>query len=168
MTIAAILLGIGLLLIVAELLFPSFGALGLMAGLFIIGSVAYAFSQDSDLGVGFLAATCVLVPAMIFVGFRLLPLSPFAKHLVAKGFTFVDGAAVDRRDAALVGREGRVDSLLRPAGTVTIDGRRVDVVTRGEAIEAGARVRVIEVEGNRVVVAAIASHEGPAPPHTPS
>jgi hypothetical protein len=34
------------------------------------------------------------------------------------------------------------------------------VVTRGEPIEAGARVRVIEVEGNRVVVA----RENPIPP----
>lgn len=155
MTIAAILLGIGLLLIVAELMFPSFGALGLVASLFIVGSVAYAFAQDSDLGVGFMIAACVLVPAMILIGFRLLPISPFAKHLVARGFTFEDGAAIDRRDGGLLGHEGRVDSLLRPAGTATIDGRRVDVVTRGEAIEAGTRVRVIEVEGNRVVVAAV-------------
>ncbi len=157
MTIAAILLGIGLLLIVAELMFPSFGALGLAASVFIVGSVAYAFAQDSDLGVGFMIAACVLVPAMIWVGFRLLPISPFAKHLVARGFTFEDGAAIDRRDGGLLGHEGRVDSLLRPAGTATIDGRRVDVVTRGEAIEAGTRVRVIEIEGNRVVVAAVDS-----------
>jgi membrane-bound serine protease (ClpP class) len=155
MTIAAILLGVGLLLIVAELMFPSFGALGLVASLFIVGSVAYAFAQDSDLGVGFMIAACVLVPAMIWIGFRLLPVSPFAKHLVARGFTFEDGAAIDRRDGGLLGHEGRVDSLLRPAGTATIDGRRVDVVTRGEPIEAGTRVRVIEIEGNRVVVAAV-------------
>ncbi len=157
MTIAAILLGIGLLLIVAELMFPSFGALGLAASVFIVGSVAYAFAQDSDLGIGFMIAACVLVPAMVLIGFRLLPISPFAKHLVARGFTFEDGAAIDRRDGGLLGHEGRVDSLLRPAGTATIDGRRVDVVTRGEAIEAGTRVRVIEIEGNRVVVATVES-----------
>lgn len=157
MTIAAILLGVGLLLIVAELMFPSFGALGLVASLFIVGAVAYAFAQDSDLGIGFLVAASVLVPAMILLGFKLLPISPIGKHLVARGFTFEDGAAVDRRDEALLGHEGRVESLLRPAGTATIDGRRVDVVTRGEAIEAGTRVRVIEIEGNRVVVAAAES-----------
>lgn len=162
MTLAAILLGVGLILIVAELMFPSFGALGLFASLFIVGSVAYAFSQSTDLGIGFMVAACVLVPAMIWVGFRLLPLSPIGRHLVARGFTFEDGAAVDRRDGALIGREGRVESLLRPAGTATIDGRRVDVVTRGEAIEPGTRVRVIEVEGNRVVVAAVQPAEAQA------
>ena len=40
----------------------------------------------------------------------------------------------------------------RPAGFAEIGGQRVDVVTRGENIEAGAVVKVLEVEGNRVVV----------------
>ena len=37
-------------------------------------------------------------------------------------------------------------------GFADIGGKRVDVVTRGENIEQGAKVRVVEVEGNRVVV----------------
>ncbi len=36
-----------------------------------------------------------------------------------------------------------------------IEGRRVDVVTRGEMISAGSTVRVLDVESNRVVVAEI-------------
>jgi membrane-bound serine protease (ClpP class) len=43
--------------------------------------------------------------------------------------------------------------MLRPAGHATIDGRRVDVVSRGEMIAEGVPVVVVEVEGNRVVVA---------------
>ena len=35
---------------------------------------------------------------------------------------------------------------------LSIDGRRVDVVSRGELIESGTAVRVLEVRGNRVVV----------------
>ena len=58
----------------------------------------------------------------------------------------------DERDLDLVGREGEAVSDLRPAGFARIAGRRVDVVSRGESIEAGATVRVLEVSGNRVVV----------------
>ena len=152
MTLAVLLLGAGLLLIVAELLFPSFGVLGVLAALCIVGAIVAAFAESSDLGVNVLIATALLVPAMIVIGFRLLPHSPFAKHLVARGFTFADGAAVDRRDAALLGTEGTVESFLRPIGTARFGDRRVDVMSRGEPIEAGVRVRVIEVEGNRVVV----------------
>ena len=41
---------------------------------------------------------------------------------------------------------------LRPAGIAEIDGRRIDVVSDGEMIEPSVTVRVIQVEGNRVVV----------------
>ena len=51
-----------------------------------------------------------------------------------------------------VGDVGEAACLLRPAGTVRIGGKRVDVVTDGEFIEAGTKVTVVEVRGNRVVV----------------
>lgn len=152
MTIAIILLLVGLVLIVLELIFPSLGALGITATLCLIASIAFAFAEDRNLGIGFLAATAVLVPAAILLGFKLLPRSPLGKVLVNKGTSFSDVAAVDTRDRALVGKIGVAENLLRPGGTIHIEGRRVDVVTRGEPIEAGAHVRVLEVEGNRVVV----------------
>jgi membrane-bound serine protease (ClpP class) len=152
MTLAIALLVLGLLLIVGELCFPTVGLLGALAFLCISGAIAAAFAESKATGMVFLATTVVLVPAMILLGLKLLPRSPVGKHIVAPGFTFDDGAAIDRRDADLLGREGLVEALLRPSGVARIDGRRVDVMSRGEPIESGARVRVIEVEGNRVVV----------------
>lgn len=153
MTLAVVLLGVGLVLIVAEVLFPSFGILGVLATGCILGAVASAFAESTDLGVNFLIATALLVPGTILIGLKLLPYSPVAKHLVVEGFSFEDGAGIDRRDQDLVGVEGAVEAPLRPAGIARLAGRRVDVVTRGEAIGTGERVRVIEVQGNRVVVA---------------
>jgi membrane-bound serine protease (ClpP class) len=157
MMLAVALLVLGLLLIAAELCFPTVGVLGVIAFLCIVGGVALAFLESRSTGMVFLAATVALVPAMIFLGLRLLPRSPMGKHIVARGFTFDDGAAIDRRDAALLGREGVVEALLRPSGVARLDGRRVDVMSRGEPIEPGVRVRVIVVEGNRVVVARISN-----------
>jgi len=152
MMLALGLLGLGLLLIVAELLFPTLGALGIGGALAILGAIVAAFGVGSGAGVAFLVATAVLVPAAIVLGMKFLPRSPFGKHLVARGATFTDAAAVDLRDRTLLGKEGVAENLLRPIGTATIDGRRVDVQSRGEPIEAGVRVRVIEIESNRVVV----------------
>ena len=149
MMLALGLLGLGLLLIVGELMFPTLGALGVGGALAILGAVVVAFNEGSQTGVVFLVATAVLVPGAILLGMKLLPHSPFGKNLVARGATFTDAAAVDRRDR---GKEGVAENLLRPIGTATIDGRRVDVQSRGDPIEAGSRVRVIEVEANRVVV----------------
>jgi membrane-bound serine protease (ClpP class) len=155
MTLAIALLVLGLLLIVAELCFPTVGVLGVLALVCILGGLGAAFAVSTSNGMILLAATVVLVPAMIFLGLRLLPRSPVGRHMVAQGFTFDDGAAIDRRDSGLVGREGVVEALLRPSGVARFEGRRVDVMSRGEPIEPGARVRVIEVEGNRVVVARV-------------
>jgi membrane-bound serine protease (ClpP class) len=148
-----VLFVIGLALIVLEFLFPSLGALGAAAAICLIGAVVWAFTLDTSFGLNLLIATAIGVPIAILAGMKLLPKGPLGRLLVNPGPTFRDTAAVDARDASLLGAEGVVESLLRPAGVATIAGRRVDVVSRGEAIEAGVRVRVIELAGNRVVVA---------------
>ena len=43
-------------------------------------------------------------------------------------------------------------SPLRPAGIADIDGKRVDVVSQGEWIDATTPIEVIRVDGNRIVV----------------
>ena len=50
------------------------------------------------------------------------------------------------------GHTGATVSQLRPSGYARINQRRVDVVTRGELVEANRQVEVIEVEGNRIIV----------------
>ncbi|MDD2497965.1 MAG: NfeD family protein, partial [Desulfitobacteriaceae bacterium] len=41
---------------------------------------------------------------------------------------------------------------LRPAGTAEIEGDRIDVVTEGGFIPREAQVKVVKVEGTRIVV----------------
>ena len=150
MTLAIILLGVGLALVIAEVLFPSFGVLSVLATAAIVAALVVAFRE----GVGgeFLVATAVLVPVVIMLGLRAFPKSPMGKHMVIGGLSFESRAAVDERDIALLGKPGVVETTLRPAGTARIEGRRVDVVSRGEVIEPGAAIVVHEVEGNRVIV----------------
>ena len=162
MTIPVLLLGLGLALIIAEVLFPSFGILSVLAAAAIIGAIAVAFSRSSEAGINFLIATAVLVPVMIVAGLKLFPKSPIGKYMVASGLSFESKAATDERDLTLMGVEGELDAQCYPTGVARLNGRRVDVVSRGEPIEKGERVRVIEVRGNRVVVARIdGNDEGP-------
>jgi len=153
LALAILLLGLGLALVVAEILFPSFGVLSLLAAVCIIGSVAAAFALDTATGVNFLIAVALLLPTAIVGGMKLFPKSPIGRRMVVGGLSFEARAATDERDLTLLGAAGTVESDLRPAGTARIQGRRVDVVSRGELIEAGVSVQVIEVRGNRVVVA---------------
>jgi membrane-bound serine protease (ClpP class) len=52
----------------------------------------------------------------------------------------------------LVGSEGIALTTLRPAGSADFNGKRVDVVADWEYIEKGSRIKVLRVEGVKVVV----------------
>ncbi|MCP4695161.1 MAG: serine protease, partial [Desulfobacterales bacterium] len=41
---------------------------------------------------------------------------------------------------------------LRPAGVARVDGRRLDVVSRGEYVDKDSEIVVIKVTGNQIVV----------------
>ena len=55
----------------------------------------------------------------------------------------------------LLGKNGIAFTMLRPAGTVVIEGRRHDVISNGDLIPKGAAVRVIAVEGTAITVEAL-------------
>ncbi len=99
---------------------------------------------------------------MILLGLKVFPRSPVGRYMVASGLSFDSEAATDPRDLELVGAEGVVEADCRPAGMARLLGRRVDVVTRGEWIEAGTPVKVVEVRGNRVVVVRVSPPAGKA------
>jgi membrane-bound serine protease (ClpP class) len=110
---------------------------------------------------GFIAAAAtrvvfslLLALAASFVLLRFLPRLPIGRALILQSALPAgsgDGP-VPSTGTGWLGREGRADSPLRPAGIAAIDGQRVDVVSEGEYIEAGERVRVTRVDGNRIVV----------------
>lgn len=153
MTTIILLFGLGLALVVAEVFIPSMGVLGMAAGLSLMTSIGMAFYEDPGTGTLLLVITAVTVPIILTFGIKLFPRTPLGRKITARGFSFEDGRAVDRRDEGLAGARGIVEAQLRPAGIARIDGRRVDVVSRGESIDAGTEVVVVEVSGNRVIVA---------------
>ena len=60
----------------------------------------------------------------------------------------------------LLHAHGETVTSLRPSGVANVSGRRTDVVTRGEMIDAGQAIEVIEVEGRRVVVRRLPRYDG--------
>ena len=54
---------------------------------------------------------------------------------------------------------------LRPSGTAVINGKRIDVVTEGPFVERGSPIKVVAIEGMRVVVRPL-NEQQPAPQQT--
>lgn len=51
------------------------------------------------------------------------------------------------------GQRGEVvSSVMRPSGEVEIDGQRIDAITDGEYLTRGTPIRVLEIQGSRIVV----------------
>lgn len=167
MIYAILLLGLALALLLAEVLLPSGGMLGIGAAVCAAGCLALAFAESYTTGMTFLIVLAVAAPIVGFVGLKAFPHTPVGRKMINAGLSFESTAATDPRDLELVGAIGEVLTPLRPAGHARIDGRRVDVVSRGEVIEPGERVRVHEVRGNRVVVVRDASSTD-SPESTPA
>ena len=141
----------GLLVIVAEVMLPSGGILTIIA-LGLLGySIYLVFTGISfDAGVMIVIADLILLPIIAIIGFKMLAKSPLSLQSSLQRSAGV--VSYDEKLSELVGKEGVAVTNLRPSGTVKIDNVRVDVVSRGDYIEKGETVRVLKVEGSRVVV----------------
>ena len=148
------LLLLGTALFVLEIFVPG-GIAGLFGGLLcLLAAWKAVASFDGWIGLALALLAVVVACGMVFLVVRVFPSTRVGKKL-SLDTDLKESRADDLSLAALKGVEGVADTQLRPAGFATLDGRRVDVVTRGDEIPAGARVRVADVEGNRVVVEAV-------------
>ena len=141
----------GILLILCEIFLPG-GIVGTLGGLMLMVSIIAAFIKDPTLG------ACLLIGSLIFGMIALwLWVKFFPKTRIGKRvFLSANGKeweGFDHSKKDLDGQCGVARTDLHPGGIAVFDSKRVDVVTRGELIEAGTPVEVILVEGNRVVVA---------------
>jgi len=151
--VTAVFLVIGLmvaglaLLAIEVLIIPGFGVIGVLGGASMIGSVWVAYEQLSASIAGIAVLAGLAASGLMF---WLFPKTAAGKAMVLQ--TAHTTRAGRPEWALLVGREGVVTSDLRPSGSVKIDDRPVDVVSDGQFIEKGTKVRVVRVEGARVVV----------------
>ena len=150
---AWLLLGAGLVVICFEILFPSAGLLGLLAGSCLVAGGWFAFQSGGIEAVGgFAIITVLLAPVAVIGAFKLMPHTPIGRKMILKGPSFATREATEEGLGDLLGKEGVAATPLRPAGIASFGPRRIDVVTRGQHLPAGAMLRVLKVEGNRVVV----------------
>ncbi len=134
----------GLIAIILEIFIPG-GIVGTIGGAAVIASIILGFSKSQALG------GVLLIAAM-----KLAPKLPFSKKLFLQESLDADKGYVSTEKGLelLLGKEGVTVTDLRPSGMVDMEGQRTDIVTNGEMIDKGVRVKVVEVEGNRVVVEA--------------
>jgi len=157
----ALLLGTGILLAIAEIFIPSHGILTVLSIGSFVSAVAVAFLMGTTPGVVTLFAVLILAPFLIYVLLRVWPHTPVARRLILSGPTGIAkaGDLAHYNPKELVGRVGVAKTMLRPSGKMTLDGRPIDCITEGDLVPAGRKVKILAVEGARVVVRPVEESE---------
>jgi membrane-bound ClpP family serine protease len=148
MELVITLLLAGFILLVLETFLPGIvaGAAGVVC-ILIANVMAYA-NVGVEAGNWTLALSAAMLVGVTVAYVRFLPHSPFARLFISNRVS----ADPKPGETGLVGRVGMAETVLRPSGVVVIDGRRIDVSSDGPLIEKGETVKVVLVEGMRVVV----------------
>ncbi len=147
MTIIVTLLILGAVLLFLETLLPGFVA-GTVGFLCLLGAVVLGYRESVPTGNLILVIVFIGLVIGVFVWLKYFPESRIAKKYISQ--SSVGELGVDRPE--LLHGTGTALTQLRPSGTANINGQRVDVVTEGGLIERGTAVKVVAVEGSRIVV----------------
>lgn len=149
-----ILLVIGVLALALELIMPGYD--GFIGG--IIGVIALIVSAVLAVlfvpgGWWFVGINLTVLAVCAYFAWLYLRRGQKGGKMVLSEALAEDLPQVDY--ASLVGKEGKTVTLLRPAGEVDFNGLRLEVTTKGQMVERGTRVRVVETHGNQVVVSVV-------------
>ena len=146
----------GVLAIIVEMFVPAFGLIGLAGVGAIVASIVTVYRAFGTLvGSIYLGAAIVVLPVLIVLYFKYLPRTFVGRRLIQHGVQDRDkgySSFTAEKYAGLLGKDGTALTVLRPVGTVLIEGDKYSAVTSGEFVEKDQPVTVIKVEGSRIVV----------------
>lgn len=149
---AILLLIVGIALIITEF-FVAGGIIGLIGAGAVLGSLfisgANIGHMSLSIGIAFLVSMIASVILFKFIGTE----RGLFRHLILTDRTTSElGYVSSKNRLELIGVEGATVTPLRPSGTALFDGERLDVISEGNFVEANEPVKVVKVEGSRIVV----------------
>ena len=149
MSLLLTLLIAGIALLLAEVFLPGMVA-GVLGVVCLLGAAVVGFAEfGPKVGSLILMAELVAGTILTILWMRYFPKTPFGKKYILDPSTASHAPTAPEQ---WVGRAGVALTDLRPAGAARLDGKKVDVITTGEHLEAGTRIKVVRVDGPSVFV----------------
>ena len=160
---------IGFMLVISEIMLHPGTILPGLAGLFLmIGSILWAMvdrypdqpwlPSGEMLKMPFLNLAAILLASIVIILLfgRFLPKTTFYNRLVlgtsGPAGPSLSNTSIDSPSLVKTGETGVAKSILRPSGKAMFGDNMLDVVTDGGFVESGSRIRVVAIEGVRIVV----------------
>lgn len=142
----------GLVLLLVEAMIPGFGVAGISGVVLVLTSIVLissSFYQAMLILIGTIAIAILLIVALYKLGYG----KGYIKSMILSTEQKNEEGYVSGKDnEKYLGMRGTVITPLRSAGTVLIDGKRIDAVSEAEFIDKDTEVEVIKIEGSRIVV----------------
>lgn len=151
--IICFLIGVGLL--VLEAFMPGFGVAG-VSGIVVevIAVVVTWLNHGPVAALGMLLIILSVVAIAISMSLRSATNGRLSKSRLILRETESNEAGYRSTEdmEVFLGREGQTTTVLRPTGIAEFDGVRLNVVSEGEFIPSGTAVRIVRIEGSRILV----------------
>ncbi len=149
-----VLLSLGLFFIFLELFVPG-GIVGSIGAILMGTAIIMCFNHyGASTGVAVFLGSCVFTVIAVVLFIKIFPHTAEGKWIIMSDtLVKAKGSHSDTNaHESLIGVEGISESQLRPAGIATLNGERLDVMTEGDFVEPNTPIRVLRVDGNRIVV----------------
>ena len=151
--VICVLAGLGLL--VLEMFMPGFGVPGVSGiVLLLAGAVLVGIKYGLLAAVGLIVIIVALVAIMLSVALKSAADGRLSKSklILHESESSREGFLSSGDMSVFLGREGETRTALRPSGIAEFDGVRLNVVSDGMFIAQGVRVKIVRVDGNRILV----------------
>ncbi len=151
-TLSIFLYVLGLILLMIEGAIPGFGVPGITGIVCVVISIALITSNLYE-ALLLIIITILLFVSAIFLLYKLGYVSKYLKFLVLNTEqNKEEGYTSQRLDNSYIGKTGIAETILRPAGIVLIEDKRISAQSQGDFIENGAKVIVTEVADMKIIV----------------
>ncbi len=155
---AALFFVLGVAFMLLEIfVIPGFGIAGIAGITLMIGSVFYVFGTAYELetAIFWLSSSVLSTFAFAIFAAYLLPKTRTWQNFVLA--TELDSAyqSTTAESESYLGQTGTALTPLRPAGTARIGNKRLDVLTVGDFIARETPIKVVDVEGTKILVEAV-------------
>jgi len=144
---AVMLFAVGLVLVVAEVLLPTHGVLGMLGALSVLGGVIACTVISPIIGLSVMLGLVIVTPFAWTAFVKFWPRTAVGRRMF---LSEVSGKVSAQRVG--VGQMGLTLSELRPMGECEFDGIVVEAISEEGLIAAGSRVKVVALSDHRPVV----------------
>ena len=142
---------IGAILIAVDFFLPGFVLAMIGVLLMLVATVICALNYSLTTTLALFCGEILTAGLAGWLSIKYFPRSKVGQRMILQE-TLQAAHTSPGANTELVGREGVAQTVLRPAGIGQIDGKRLDVVSESDMIERGSPIKVVAVEGSRILV----------------